>query len=425
MICEILCVGTEILLGDIVNTNAAYIARELAVLGFTSYRQSVVGDNPDRLRHAVTEAFHSADILVMTGGLGPTYDDITKTAVAEIFGREMYFSAEVKREIEDYFARSGRIMTENNLSQAYIPTGATVFSNKWGTAPGVAISGELDGKTKHAILLPGPPRECEPMFEECVKPYLAAISDRVIYSLNLHLYGIGESAAEQILRPIMESSENPTVAPYACEHEVRIRITAMGDTLESAESMCREKAIEIYSTPVAKYIYAQSDSPAESKNALVNTLIRELKARKMSFGTAESCTAGMIASRIGDVPGVSEVFSGGIVSYSNEVKESLLGVRACVLSEFGAVSEECACEMASGARERLGVDIAVSVTGIAGPGGGTPEKPVGTVCFGVADSAGVYTETVHFSERYTREKIRTRTLAHALMLVLRRVRGEV
>ncbi len=425
MICEILCVGTEILLGDIVNTNAAYIARELAVLGFTSYRQSVVGDNPGRLRHAVTEALRLADILVMTGGLGPTYDDITKTTVAEIFGREMYFFDEVKRDIEDYFTSSGRVMTENNLSQAYIPTGAVVFPNKWGTAPGVAISGELDGKTRHAILLPGPPRECEPMFEECVKPYLAAISDRVIYSLNLHLYGIGESAAEQILRPIMESSENPTVAPYACEHEVRIRITAMSDTLESAENMCRQKASEMYSSPVAKYIYAQSDSPEESKNALVNTLIAELKARKMSFGTAESCTAGMIASRIGDIPGVSEVFSGGIVSYSNDVKKSLLGVRDEVISEFGAVSEECAGEMANGARERLNVDIAVSVTGIAGPGGGTLEKPVGTVCFGVADSAGVYTETVHFSERYTREKIRTRTAAHALMIALRRVRGEV
>ncbi len=425
MICEILCVGTEILLGDIVNTNAAFVARELAALGFTSYKQGVVGDNPARLREAVREALLESDILIMTGGLGPTCDDITKTAVADVFGKEMYFSDEIKNDIETFFKRLGRNMTENNLSQAYVPKDAVVFKNKWGTAPGLALEGKLDGILKRAILLPGPPSECEPMFEEYVKPYLASLSENVIYSLNLHLYGIGESGAEQILRSLMESSENPTIAPYACEHEVRIRITAMSGNLESAAAMCRIMAEKIYHSEVGKYIYAESDNTADSKNALVNTLIAELRGRGMMFGTAESCTAGMIAARIGDIPGASDVFSGGIVSYSNDVKENVLGVSNDILESFGAVSEECAAEMSRGALECLGVDIAVSVTGIAGPGGGTDEKPVGTVCFGVSDKYGTYTETKRFGGKNDRSKIRRLTTAHAMMLTLRRIHGEI
>jgi len=426
MISEILCVGTELLLGDIVNTNAAYIAREIAVCGFTSYRQSVVGDNPDRLRTAIRESLMRADVVIMTGGLGPTYDDITKTAAAEIFGKKMIFSEEVKAEIEEYFTKIGRVMTENNLSQAYVPEGSTVLHNKWGTAPGVAISGEFEGKTRHAILLPGPPSECEPMFEECVKPYLAALSDKVIYSHNIHLYGIGESAAENVLRGIMESSDNPSVAPYACEHEVRVRITAMSDTLDSAKEMCAAKAREIYQSDVAKYIFAETDNPTDAKHATVCALINEIRSRGLVIGTAESCTAGMIASEIGDIPGASDVFAGGIVSYANEVKMNVLGVPADVLEKHGAVSEECASYMSRGALRTLGVDIAVSVTGIAGPGGGTPEKPVGTVCFGVATSDGrVHTEKVHFNPKYTRNKIRRRTAAHAMMLAIRMIRGEI
>lgn len=426
MISEILCVGTELLLGDIVNTNAAYIARELAVLGFTSYRQSVVGDNPDRLRSAIRESLSRADVVVMTGGLGPTYDDITKTAAAEIFGEKMIFSEEVKAEIEEYFAKIGRVMTQNNLAQAYIPEGATVLHNKWGTAPGVAISGEIDGKTRHVILLPGPQSECEPMFEECVKPYLAALSDKVIYSRNLHLYGIGESAAENVLREIMEASENPSVAPYACEHEVRIRITAMSDNIESAKQMCSAKIEEIKKTDAWKYIFTETDNPTDARQATVHALIRELRSRKLVIGTAESCTAGMIASEIGDIPGASDVFAGGIVSYANEVKMNVLGVPSAVLEAHGAVSEECASHMARGALRVLDTDIAVSVTGIAGPGGGTEEKPVGTVCFGVAMADGrVHTETMHFNPRYTRMKIRRRTAAHAMMLAIRMMRGEL
>lgn len=425
MVCEILCVGTEILLGDIVNTNAAYIARELAMLGIYSYRQSVVGDNPERLRDSVKDALMRSDIVIMTGGLGPTCDDITKKVVADVFGQKMYFSEEIKNDIEKMFEKLGRKMTENNLSQAYVPEGAKVLYNKWGTAPGLIISGEIEGQMKHAVLLPGPPSECEPMFDEYVKEYLGGLSNCVIYSLNLHVYGIGESGAEQILRPLMEESKNPTVAPYACEHEVRIRITATSSDYDEAIKMCSEMDRRICDTEVGQYVYARSDNPTDAKNSIVNTLIHELRKNKTTICTAESCTAGMIAARLGDIPGVSDVFEGGIVSYSNDVKQNVLKVPGEVLMKHGAVSEECAAAMAEGALKAVQAGIAISVTGIAGPGGGTPEKPVGTVCFGVADSRGIYTETKRFGGKNDRSKIRRLTTARAMILAIKRLRNEI
>lgn len=425
MICEILCVGTEILLGDIINTDAAFIARELAALGFSSYRQSVIGDNPERLRGAINEGLSRSDILIITGGLGPTCDDITKTAAAEAFGRKMYFSEEIRADIEDFFKKIGREMTENNLSQAMIPEDAVIFRNKWGTAPGIAIDGVINGERKIAILLPGPPSECEPMFTECAAPYLKKLSPYTIYSLNLHMYGIGESGAEQVLRPLMEESLNPTIAPYACEHEVRIRITARADSHDEAVRLCREGAERVLGSEVGKYVYFETDNPDDAKNAIVLALLAELRKNDMTFATAESCTAGMIASRVGDIPGASDVLMGGIVSYANSVKSSVLGVPDEVLEKYGAVSEQCAAYMAEGAIKATGAKIAVSVTGIAGPGGGTPEKPVGTVCFGVSDSRGTITETAHFNGRNDRSKIRRLTTARAMMLVIRRLRGEL
>ncbi len=422
MICEILCVGTEILLGDIVNTDAAFIARELASLGFASYHQSVVGDNPARLRAAIDEGLRRSDVLIITGGLGPTCDDITKIAAAEAFGRGMHTDLDVKRDLVEFFEKIGRPMTENNLQQAEVPDGATIFYNKWGTAPGIALDGEIDGKMKYAILLPGPPSECEPMFVECAEPYLRKFSPHTIYSLNLHLYGIGESGAEAILRPMMEEAVNPTIAPYACEHEVRIRVTAFADTLDEAKVLCRQTADKIYTTDVAPYIYTETDTPDDAKNAVVLAMIAELRKHHMTFAAAESCTAGMIAARVGDIAGASDVLLGGIVSYANSVKENVLGVPADVLKTYGAVSEQCAGYMAEGARRVTGADIAVSVTGIAGPGGGTPEKPVGTVCFGIADAHGTETMTVHFNGKNDRAKIRRLTVARAMMTVIARLR---
>lgn len=425
MNCEILCVGTELLLGEIVNTDAAFVAREIAAMGFSSYHQTVVGDNPERLREAMATALSRSDILIMTGGLGPTCDDITKKAAADVFGRKMYFDESVRDDLVKFFEKAGRPMTENNLSQAMIPQGATIIYNKWGTAPGIALDGEVNGERKIAILLPGPPSECEPMFEDWVKPYLAKLSDRVIYSRNLHLYGIGESGAEQILRSIMEESVNPTVAPYAAEHEVRIRITAMAETEDEARTLTKAMSKRIAATEIGPYIYAETNDPFEAKNATVIALIAELRKHNKTLATAESCTCGMISSKVGDIPGASDVFLGGVVSYSNDVKMNILSVPEATLKSVGAVSEECAGFMAEGARRVIGADIAISVTGIAGPGGGTDEKPVGTVCFGIADENGTYVETKHFGGKTDRAKIRRLTTAHAMMLAIRRLRGEI
>jgi len=316
-------------------------------------------------------------------------------------------------------------MTENNISQAIIPDGATVFHNKWGTAPGIAVCGEIGGETKHAILLPGPPSECEPMFMECAKPYLVRLSGDVIYSLSLHMRDIGESAAEAILRPIMEEYTNPTVAPYALEHETRIRITARAEDEETAKAMCREMKKTVLKSEAGKYVYCETETPFEAKNATVLTLLSELRKNGVTFAAAESCTAGMIASRIGDIPGASDVLLGGVVSYANEVKENVLGVPHEVLANYGAVSEQCAKYMAEGVRRVTGAGITVSVTGIAGPDGGSKEKPVGMVCFGVADANGTYTETKRFGEKRSRAKIRLLTAMYAMMLVIKRLRGEI
>lgn len=421
--CEIISVGTELLLGDIINTDAAYISKRLADIGVPLYRQSVVGDNAERLRECLNSALMRSDIVIMTGGLGPTCDDITKVVTAELFSLPLEENKAVRCSIEKYFEDIGRTMTENNLSQAMIPKGADILKNNHGTAPGVLICGKIGGSDseKTVIMLPGPPKELEPMFEESVMPRLEAMSPNVFFSLNLHLYGIGESAAESILRPIMEESTNPTVAPYACEAEVRIRITAKGDSRAECVKLCYSMAQKIRGGEAGEYIFAESTSDGDYSETMVRRAIDLLREKKLTVGTAESCTAGMISSRIADIPGSSDVLCGGIVSYSNEVKINVLGVQADIIEKFGAVSEQCAAAMAEGARRILGCDIAVSVTGIAGPSGGTPEKPVGTVCFGISDAAGTETETRHFGSLSDRGKIRRLTTSTALMKIIERI----
>ncbi len=418
---EILSVGTELLLGDIVNTNAAYLSKKLAELGITVHRQSVVGDNADRLHESIEISLRRADILIMTGGLGPTSDDITKKIAADVFSRSLILDESVKEDLIRYFAATGREMTENNLSQAMIPEGAVVLPNTCGTAPGVIIEGELFDSRKTVVMLPGPPREMTAMYENSLEAYLKKRSPYTLFSLNLHLYGIGESTAEYKIRHIIESSDNPTVAPYAAEAEVRLRITARAESREEAMKMCREKADVLYKSDIGQYVRFESTSDDDSKDVAVNTLITLLRERNMTLGTAESCTAGMIGSRIADIPGCSDVFSGGIISYSNEVKKAVLGVPEEVLNKFGVVSEECAAAMAEGARRALGVSIAVSVTGVAGPGGGSPENPVGTVCFGISDENGTSSFTCRFGSNRDRGKIRRLTVATAIIKLTERL----
>ena len=408
---EILCVGTELLLGDVVNTNAAYIARKLAMLGIGVYHQSVVGDNPKRLEEALADSFSRADLVILSGGLGPTYDDLTKETVAAYFGRKLVRDEAVLGEIERYFAaRYGDIskMTPNNRKQADIPEGARALANPNGTAPGILIEGE--GKT--AILLPGPPRELEPMLDNEVVPYLAARSGRMFVSRTVHLAEIGESAVEDALYGLMQS-QNPTLAPYAKEGEVQLRVTASAHTREEALALCDDMIEKIYASPVARYIYGLDVGTIQA------ALVSALTERGLTVAVAESCTGGLVASRITEVSGASAVLLGGLVTYTEGAKESLLGVRRESLARFSAVSEQVAREMAEGARARLGADIGVSTTGYAGPTGGTEADPVGTVYIGIATKEGTSITRLSLSSLRPRNYIRAVAANRALLYALR------
>ena len=409
---EILCVGTELLLGEVVNTNAAAISRGLATLGVSVYHHSVVGDNPERLRETLTEALGRSDLVVMSGGLGPTYDDLTKETVAQVLGRALVTHEPTLAAIKGFFAsRAGGLcaMTPNNLKQALIPEGATVFDNPNGTAPGLAVERE-DGKI--VILLPGPPRELVPLMENSVIPYLEERTESVLVSHNIHILGMGESAVENRLRPLMESSENPTVAPYAGDGEVRLRVTAKAATRAEAEQLISPMLENIRQSEVGRYIYGIDVGSIEK--ALVETL----KARGLTVATAESCTGGLIAKRLTDIAGASAVFAGSCVTYTGAAKMNLVGVRGETLAAHGEVSRETAAEMARGVRERLGTDIAVSTTGYAGPDGGTEKDSVGTVYVGISTQHGETVTRLSLSPMRSRDFTRTVAASRAMAMTL-------
>ncbi len=411
---EILCVGTELLLGDIVNTNAAYLSQRLAELGIHVYRHTVVGDNPARLQHALEAAFAEADLVITSGGLGPTYDDLTKETVAAFFGRPMELHEPSLVAIRSYFERTGRVMTKNNEKQAMMPHGCTVFPNHYGTAPSLAVGNE-DG-TQTVIMLPGPPGELCPLFEEEILPYLKSRRDSVLVSKNIHIFGMGESAVETKIKDLMTESKNPTVAPYCKEGEVRLRVTSEAENEPKAAEMCDEMIAKIRATEVGAYIYGVD------VDSLENTVVALLKEKGLTLACAESCTGGLISKRLTDLSGVSEVFLGGCVTYANEAKEKLLGVRHETLEVYGAVSEQVAREMAKGVRERLGADIGISVTGIAGPTGGTPEKPVGTVYLGISTADSEEVRKLSLSSMRSRDYIRKVSASNAFDMVLKLVK---
>lgn len=411
---EILCVGTELLLGDIVNTDAAFLSRRLAELGIAVYRQSVVGDSPERLRMALTEAFAGhggapADLVILSGGLGPTCDDLTCRTVAAFFGVPLELHEPSLRRIEAYFAARGKSMTANNRKQALLPRGATVFPNDWGTAPGMAFG----DANRTVILLPGPPCELEPMFDACAAPFLAARAEGILVSRNLHIMGMGEAEVEQVLRPLMESSVNPTLAPYCQAGEVRLRITARAADRAEASALCDGLEQAIRSSSVGACIYGTDIPDVETG------LVRVLRERGLTVSCAESCTGGMIGERITAVPGASAVFAGGCITYTNQVKQNLLGVDPAVIAAHTEVSAEVAAAMACGVRTRLDTDIALSATGYAGPGGGTAENPVGTVYIGLATRTGVQTFRLSWTANKTRGFIREASASFALREALR------
>lgn len=401
---EIISVGTELLLGQITNTDARFIAERLSAYGVGVFRHTTVGDNAARLTAAIGEAYARCDTVVFTGGLGPTADDLTKETVAAWFGLELVPHAPSMERLNELFARRGRPMTPNNLKQAYFPAeNCLVLPNERGTAPGCII--EKDGKA--AIILPGPPYELTDMFIKQVEPWLARRSGERIYSRQIRLFGIGESECEQRLKDLMEAA-NPSLAPYAGFGEVKLRFTVRCGRDDDAEALIAPLLGQVRER-VGEFIYSEDDEPLQSVTAKL------LVERGLTVAAAESLTGGMVCSWLVDWPGVSAALLMGVTAYSNEAKRSVLGVRAETLAAHGAVSAETAMEMAEGARRISGADVAVSTTGIAGPGGAVPGKPVGTVYVGYADSRGARAEKLLISG--DRERVRTISALNALNII--------
>ncbi len=405
MKCEILAVGTELLLGDIVNTNAQYIAKRLSDIGIFVYHQSVIGDNKDRLKDAYKIAFSRADLVITTGGLGPTKDDLTKEIAFEYFGKESILHEESYERIKRYFDKLGKPMGASNKKQAYFPEEAIVLENNNGTAPGCIIN----ENNKILVMLPGPPREMKPMFEDEVIPFLKKFSNEILVSKVLRVIGIGESTAAELLEDLLDN-ENPTVAPYAKDGEVTFRITAKGKSEEDCKALIEPVEEEIRKR-LGDDVYGEGDVTLEQ--VLGDILIKN----QLTISTAESCTGGMVSARLINYPGISSSFLEGMVTYSNEAKMQRLGVKSKTLEKFGAVSHEVAEEMAVGIAKASGSHIGLSTTGVAGPGGGTEEKPVGLVYIGVCYKGEVTTRELKLGG--DRQKIRERTTS-ILLDALRR-----
>ena len=409
MTAEIISVGTELLLGNILNTNAQYLSRELADLGITVQRESTIGDNQGRLADFVNEAKARCDLLVFTGGLGPTADDLTKETVAACYGDTLAFDEEEWAKITRYFARSGREATPNNRKQAMVPVHGRKIVNHHGTAPGAWF--EQDGRC--AVLMPGVPSEMKAMWTESIRPLLLERQNCTLHSITLRVLG-GESNLEYQVRDLLDHA-NPTAAIYCKTGECEIRITARASSEEDGEKMCRAYARKFYDL-LGDAVYD------EDVAGLEETVVRTLKEKGLTVSTAESCTGGMIAERITAVSGSSEVFGYGFVTYWEQAKAKLVGVDPDVIARYNVVSAPVAAQMALGAAKASGSDIAVSVTGVAGPTGGDAVRPVGTVYLGAARGETVYVKKI-FVSRPDRALVRARAAQAALELVLRLAQG--
>lgn len=401
---EIIAVGTELLLGEIVNTDSQFLASELSKIGIDVYYQSVVGDNEKRLTDTINTALSRSDIIILSGGLGPTNDDITKETLSKAMGAKMALDNESLDNIKSYFRAMNRKMTDSNIKQAIMPVGGIVFKNNNGTAPGGAI--EKDGKI--AIFLPGPPNEIRPMYYESVKPYLESKSDSVLISKTLRIIGIGESTVDEMLSDLMKNSKNPTVAPYAKTNEVTLRITAKCKDEAEGEKMIAPIEEQIRSM-LGESIYGIND------DSLFSVVCGMLRDKNMTVSFAESCTGGLLAEKITQVSGASEVFKQSYVTYCDEAKKDILGVKIETLEKYSAVSEQTAIEMAKGALEKSKADIALSVTGVAGPKSDERGNPVGLVYIGIADKNDFYAKKFNF--KGSREKIRNSACMNAYAML--------
>ena len=411
MIAEIISVGTELLLGKVVNTDTTIIAKELSGIGIDLLYAATIGDNPERLKKAVEDALERSDLLITTGGLGPTLDDLTKETVAAAAGRKLVLHEESFERLKNQFP--GIVMTEGQKKQVYLPEGCHVLLNDNGTAPGCVF--ETD-KGKMVMMFPGPPSELTPMLKNYAIPYLCSGDEAVIASHNIHVYGKGEAPVADMIVDLMDGS-NPTVAPYAKEGEMFVRVTAKAATQEKADAMCQPIIDEI-KRRVGEFVYSVD---VESLEELV---VKELKERGMTIATAESCTGGYLAKRLTDVSGSSEVFETGCVTYANKTKEKLLGVKHETLEKYGAVSEQTAREMAEGVVRLAGSDLGIGITGIAGPGGGSDEKPVGLVYIALSDGKNTWVyKKMPFGRLKVREWHRYTAASQALDMVRRYLEG--
>lgn len=404
MVAEIVAIGTELLMGQIANTDAQFLSRRLSALGISVYYHTTVGDNPQRMEETLRTALERSDIVITSGGLGPTQDDLSKEIAAKLLGLEMVEDAKSLAEIENYFARAGRTMAESNRRQAMFARGAIILPNAQGTAPGCM----LEARGKIIVQLPGPPRELNAMFDAQVFPYLAKRTGGSIVSRYIRLYGVGESDAEARVRDLIDAQQDVTIAPYCSLGEVQLRISARGESEAQARKAIQPVIDEIV-TRLGDAVYAVAES---SDYTMQQCVVEHLVKSGRRVAVAESCTGGMVASALVGVPGASAVLGEAYVTYANEAKERLLGVRRETLTSNGAVSEQTAREMAEGLLARSGAEIALATTGIAGPDGGTAEKPVGLVYIACATQNGTRVlEKRFFGDR---EKIRTLATLAAL-----------
>ncbi|GAA6382857.1 competence/damage-inducible protein A [Intestinibacter bartlettii] len=405
---EIITVGTEILLGDILNTNCRYLSRELAAMGIEMYYQITVGDNEERLLKTLKESLNRSDIVICTGGLGPTEDDITKEVCAKYFGYELELHKPSLDAMIERFKHMNRVPTKNNEKQAYFPKEAYILKNDNGTAPGCIM--EKEGKM--IVVLPGPPREMESMFENYVKPYLSKLTDDVIESEVLRIIGVGESKVENDILDIIDSQTNPTIATYAKGYECTLRITAKAKSVEEAKELIKPMSDEM-KRRFGQSLYATGETSIEE---VVSKMLVE---NNLKIAVAESCTGGMVSASLINYPGISSVFMEGCVTYSNEAKMKSLGVKKETLDVYGAVSDKCAKEMACGVAARYNTNIGIATTGIAGPDGGTDEKPVGLVYFGIYINGKVISKKYVFNgDRQGVRERATRTILNDLRLEL-------
>lgn len=405
MVVEIISVGTEILLGNIVNTNAAYLAEKCAGLGLSCYYQDVVGDNEERLASVINTALSRADILLLSGGLGPTQDDLTKETAAKVLGRNLYLHEPSKEAITAFFQNRGIEITENNWKQAMMPEDSIVVDNPNGTAPGIIMK----ENGKHVILMPGPPNEMIPMFDNSIMPYLSELEPGIIYSQIVKICGVGESKAESMVEDLINEQSNPTIATYAKTGEVHLRVTARAENEKEAKKMVKPIVKELKGR-FGNHIYTTQEDVTLEK-AVVDLLV----ANHLTITTVESCTGGMLAARLINVPGVSDIFKTGYITYSNKSKRRVLGIKKPLLEKHGAVSPEVAKDMAKRSALFAKSDVSVGITGIAGPDGGSEEKPVGLVYIACNVCGRIDVKECHFSGN--RMKIRENSVSAALSML--------